>query len=135
EAKRLRVQFHSAVALWEEDGDAEDQGDGHGATGQEIADELAVRMCQYPWQESFQFLQAGDKFQILPCCYMDKADAGELAKRYGFEYREVPTVEALFTSEPFWRLRLDLAHGRLSDICGKCQAAKTYPWQPPGAKA
>jgi MoaA/NifB/PqqE/SkfB family radical SAM enzyme len=132
EAKRLGVRFHSATALWPEipdeaEGEPEET---RAATGQEIIDELAVRMCRYTWREDFQFLKVGEKFQIVPCCYMDRSAAGILAKRYGFDYGEVPTADALFNSAEFWRFRRDLALGKMGDVCGTCQAAKSYAWEP-----
>jgi molybdenum cofactor biosynthesis enzyme MoaA len=136
EAKRLGVQFHSAVALWPDEEEvtdktgSEDLSDGFAAVRQEIVDELAVRMCQYTWREDFQFLKVGEAFQIVPCCYMDRSAAGILAKRYGFSYDQLPTSDALFNSAEFWRFRRDLALGKMGDVCGMCQAAKTYPWEP-----
>jgi len=94
-----------------------------------VDDDLAVRTCQYPWNESFQLLRAGDKFHVWPCCYMPKSSAEELSKRFGIEYESVVPLDQIFNSPGYWRFRRALAAGEMQDICGRCDAARNYPWK------
>ena len=47
------------------------------------ADEIArdIRHCQYPYTEAFQYLRSGDRFRVLPCCYMSEGVADTMAER------------------------------------------------------
>jgi hypothetical protein len=99
---------------------------------QKVETELAVRLCQYPWTDDFQLLREGDRYNVWPCCYMEKEVAPKLAQRYGLSYDRIQSVEEVFNSPAFWALRRGLARGELADICGDCAAAKSYPWRRPG---
>lgn len=97
------------------------------------ADQLARDMqhCQYPYEKPFQFVRAGDKFQVLLCCYMFETTPAIAAERYGLEFDTLPDVIDTYNSEAFWKFRTDLAHGRAGDLCGRCMQASTYPWRKP----
>jgi MoaA/NifB/PqqE/SkfB family radical SAM enzyme len=96
---------------------------------QKVETELAVRLCQYPWVGDFQLVRDGDRYNVLPCCYMEKEVAPELARRYGLSYDRIVSAEEIFNSPPYWALRRGLAKGELAGICGDCAAAKSYPWR------
>jgi MoaA/NifB/PqqE/SkfB family radical SAM enzyme len=96
---------------------------------EKVETELAVRMCQYPWTGDFSLVREGDRYNVWPCCYMEKEVAPKLAERYGLSYDRIVSVEEIFNSPPYWALRRGLAKGKLADICGDCAAAKSYPWR------
>jgi organic radical activating enzyme len=102
------------------------------AETQDSRDDEAVRTCQYFWNKPFQYVRAGDKFQVLACCYMLKSDAQKISTRYGLEFdTPVDSVE-VYNSPAYWQMRRDLAHGALDEFCGGCMQAMTHPWQEPG---
>lgn len=96
-------------------------------------DQLAWDMqhCQYPYEKPFQFVRAGDRFQVLLCCYMFETTPAVAAERYGLEFDTLPDVIDTYNSEGFWKFRMDLAQGRTGDLCGRCMQASTYPWRRP----
>ncbi len=95
-------------------------------------DEIAqdVRLRQYPYRKPFQYIRAGRRFRVLPCCYMVETTDTQMAERYGMDYEVPPSVIDLYNAPEFWRFRTDLAEGRAADLCGACMQAGTYPWQP-----
>ncbi len=97
-------------------------------TPAEIAQD--VRLCQYPYLKPFQYTRSGDRFRVLPCCYMLENTGDEMAARYGMDYETPPPVSEFYNSPEFWRFRTDLAEGRAGDLCGPCLQARTYPWRP-----
>ena len=97
-------------------------------TPEEIAQD--VRLCQYPYLKPFQYTRSGDRFRVLPCCYMLENTGDEMAARYGMDYETPPPVAEFYNSPEFWRFRTDLAEGRAHDLCGPCLQARTYPWRP-----
>ena len=132
EAKRLGVLFVHARALYSQDQQPQTPDKppefGQVRARQEITDDLAVRMCQYPWREPFQIVNEDGKYRIWACCYMLRSSAAELAKRCGLEYDRILPADEIYNSAPYWNFRRDLASGKLADICGNCAAAKNYPW-------
>lgn len=97
-------------------------------TPAEIAQD--VRLCQYPYLKPFQYVRSGDRFRVLPCCYMLENTGDLMAERYGMDYASPPPVSEFYNSPEFWRFRDDLAQGRAADLCGPCLQARTYPWRP-----
>lgn len=95
---------------------------------EEIAQD--VRLCQYPYLKPFQYVRAGERFRVLPCCYMLENTGDRMAERYGMDYETPPPVIDFYNSAEFWRFRTDLAEGRAGDLCGPCLQARTYPWRP-----
>jgi MoaA/NifB/PqqE/SkfB family radical SAM enzyme len=93
EAKRRGVLFVHARALYPPDQQLQKPEmapeSGQAQARQEITDDLAVRMCQYPWREPFQIVNEGGKYRIWACCYMVRSSAAELAKRCGLEYDRI----------------------------------------------
>jgi pyruvate-formate lyase-activating enzyme len=89
--------------------------------------EREVRQCQYPYLKPFQYVRSGQKFRVLPCCYMVETMADVMADRYGMDYDSPPPVVDQYNSEEYWRFRTDLAAGKCADICGNCLQARTYP--------
>lgn len=94
------------------------------------ARERAVRQCQYPYTRPFRYVMADDRFQVLPCCYMEEFAYRRMAERYGMVYDSPPSAADLYNSEAFWAFRSDLAEGRAGDLCGGCTAAQSFPWKP-----
>lgn len=88
-----------------------------------------VRSCQYPYLKPFQYQRAGERFRVLPCCYMLKSAADVVADRYGLEFNKPRPVAEVYNSKGYWRFRKDLAAGRADDLCGGCMQARTYPWK------
>ncbi len=97
-------------------------------TPEEIAQD--VRLCQYPYLKPFQYTRSGERFRVLPCCYMLENTGDQMAERYGMDYETPPPVVEFYNSPEFWRFRTDLAEGRANDLCGPCMQARTYPWRP-----
>ena len=95
---------------------------------EEIAQD--VRLCQYPYLKPFQYVRAGERFRVLPCCYMLENTGDRMAERYGMDYETPPPVIDFYNSAEFWRFRTDLAEGRAGYLCGPCLQARTYPWRP-----
>lgn len=95
-------------------------------------DEIAqdVRLCQYPYLKPFQYVRHGERYRVLPCCYMLENTGDLMAERYGMDYASPPPVMDFYNSPEFWRFRDDLAQGRAADLCGPCLQARTYPWRP-----
>jgi hypothetical protein len=60
---------------------------------------------------------------------MDRDVVPIAAERYGFNYESVPSMEEVYNSEGFWRMRKDLAHGKLADFCRDCHACENYSWK------
>lgn len=88
-----------------------------------------IRQCQYPYEKPFQYMRAGDKFHVQPCCYMNYDRPAMVAERYGLVFDTPPSVMDLYNSEGFWRFRTDLAEGKAMDLCGHCLQARTFPWR------
>ncbi len=132
EAQRLGVLFSYAAALDPDNRPVQEmlRASGQARARQKIVDELATRMCQYPWHEPFQIVKENNKYRVWACCYMLRTSVAELAKRCGLEFDRILSVDEIYNSAAFWNLRRDLAAGKLTDICGDCAAAKSYPWQP-----
>lgn len=130
EAKKLKIPLYCNASLKPSTLRADPE------TGVDpIARELSIRMCQYPYGQPLQIVKVDDKFRVLACCYMDRDTTALAAERYGLEYVTMPRVDDVYNSPQFWRLRRDLAQGRLRDFCGNCQAAVNYPWKPPAPAA
>ena len=121
EAVRLGVELHHSNVL---------RGDVASGERDSEADELAVRTCQYPWTESFQLQRNGNKLQVWPCCSMPKTSAAEVARRYGLEYREAAPLDKICNSPEYCRFRRGMAAGEMNHLCGRCDAARNYPWTP-----
>ena len=102
------------------------------AAAEPTPEELAqdVRLCQYPYRKPFQYTRTGERFRVLPCCYMLENTGDKMAERYGMDYAAPPPVIDFYNSPEFWRFRTDLAEGRANDLCGPCMQARTYPWRP-----
>ena len=89
----------------------------------------AVRTCQFFWSKPFQYVRDGERFEVLPCCYMLKSDAQKIGRRYGLSYDKPEDVSKVYNSPGYWRMRQDLAGGALNEFCGGCMQAMTHPWE------
>ena len=96
-------------------------------TPEELAQD--IRLCQYPYGKPFQYTRSGDRFRVLPCCFMLENTGDKMAERYGMDYETPPPVVDFYNSPEFWRFRTDLAEGRANDLCGGCMQARTFPWR------
>ncbi len=94
--------------------------------------EEAVRTCRYLWLQPFQYIRDGERFTVLPCCYMSKADGIKISERYGLIFERPGRVLDVYNGDAFWRLRCDLAYGKLAEFCGACKQAETWPWNDAG---
>lgn len=94
--------------------------------------EEAVRTCRYLWLQPFQYIRDGERFAVLPCCYMSKADGIKISERYGLIFERPGRVLDVYNGDAFWRLRCDLAYGKLAEFCGACKQAETWPWNDAG---
>jgi pyruvate-formate lyase-activating enzyme len=89
----------------------------------------AVCTCQFFWSKPFQYVRDGERYQVLPCCYMLKSDALKISHRYGLHYEKPEDVLKVYNSPGYWRMRQDLAAGALHEFCGGCMQAMTHPWK------
>lgn len=92
--------------------------------------EWHVKLCQYPWAHPVQISRFGDQYVVRPCCYIKPTKRKLLAEKYGLIYPEIKSGEEIYNSPQLWQFREDLLNGKTSDVCGACDAARDYQWQP-----
>lgn len=98
------------------------------------AQQLHVRMCQYPNEQPVQVSRLGDKFAVRPCCYILTTKTQLLADKYGLVHDEIPTGDEVYNSPAMWSFREALVKGETGDVCGSCAAARGFAWTPTAPK-
>jgi MoaA/NifB/PqqE/SkfB family radical SAM enzyme len=81
------------------------------------------RNCAIPWVQVGMIQPYKKGYTIWPCCWLAQRKIPITAERYGWEFDDVPAIDALFNGEGYWRWREDKLSGAADDICEGCNAA------------
>ena len=90
--------------------------------------EEAISTCRALWTDHFRYVADDGKYFIQPCCQMPIAAAKKLSERFGLVFSEMESVDKVFNSEAYWKLRLAQADGEFLPFCGDCKHAFSHSW-------
>lgn len=88
--------------------------------------EFDIRKCRFLWKNPGQIQPVGNEYLILPCCWMSPRNLELIADQYNLRYSVIPTMDEIYNSAGYWKLRNDLLDGLTQKICGNCQASRGY---------